>query len=66
MNPKEKDAVNTLFQPISLLNVEGKIFFLVIAQQMVEHLQRNNYIDILYGNTGEEYWDCVAAYNIPG
>lgn len=45
--PKEKDAVNiTLFRPISWLNMEGKIFFIVIAQRMAEYLQRNNYIVI--------------------
>ncbi|XP_078458809.1 uncharacterized protein LOC144723905 [Lampetra planeri] len=44
--PKEKDAVNiSPFRPISLLNVEGKIFFRVIAQRMAEHLQRNAYVD---------------------
>jgi hypothetical protein len=44
--PKEKDAVNiSQFLPISLLNVEGKIFFRVIAQRMAEYLQRNAYVD---------------------
>jgi hypothetical protein len=44
--PKEKDAVNiSQFRPISLLNVEGKIFFSVIAQRMAEYLQRNAYVE---------------------
>ena len=44
--PKEKDAVNiSQFRPIALLNVEGKIFFAVIAQRMAEYLQRNEYVD---------------------
>lgn len=44
--PKEKDAVNiSQFRPISLLNVEGKIFFSVIARRMSEYLRRNGYID---------------------
>lgn len=44
--PKEKDAENiSQFRPISLLNVEGKIFFSVIAHRMGEYLRRNEYID---------------------
>ncbi|XP_031675479.1 uncharacterized protein LOC116369940, partial [Oncorhynchus kisutch] len=44
--PKEKDAVNISQSLIpSLLNVEGKIFFRVIAQRMAEYLQRNAYVD---------------------
>ena len=44
--PKEKDATDiSQFRPISLLNVEGKIFFSVIAQRLSTYLERNKYID---------------------
>lgn len=40
--PKEKDASNiSQFRPIFLLNVEGTIFFSVIAQRMADYLRRN-------------------------
>jgi hypothetical protein len=44
--PKEKDS-KTLgqFRPISLLNVEGKIFFSVIAQRLTKYLLSNGYVD---------------------
>ncbi len=43
---KEKDAENmSQFRPISLLNVEDKIFFSIIVQRLAEYLQRNKYID---------------------
>lgn len=44
--PKEKDTeIISQFQPISLLNVEGKLLFIVIARRISEYLQRNGYID---------------------
>lgn len=45
MIPKEKNAseINQV-RPISLLNVEGKIFFSVIAQRLILCLERNKYI----------------------
>ena len=44
--PKEKDSVGIgNFRPISLLNVEGKIFFGVIAQRMTAYLTANKMID---------------------
>lgn len=44
--PKEKNS-STLNQirQISLLNVEGKIFFSVVAQRLSAFLQKNNFVD---------------------
>ena len=44
--PKEKDTKTfTQFRTISLLNVEGKIFFAVLAKRMTQYLTSNQYID---------------------
>ena len=44
--PKEQNSMGIgNFRPISLLNVEGKIFFGVIAKRSVTFLMANNYID---------------------
>lgn len=44
--PKEKDATDiSQFRPICLLNVEGKIFFSVIARRLSNYLEKNKYID---------------------
>lgn len=44
--PKEKDATDIgQFRPICLLNVEGKIFFSVIARRLSTYLEKNKYID---------------------
>ena len=44
--PKEKDSVGiTQFRNISLLNVEGKMFFSVLAHRLTTYLKKNNYID---------------------
>lgn len=44
--PKEKDASNIdQFRQINLLNVEGKIFFSIVAQRKTTYLKRNNFID---------------------
>ena len=44
--PKELDstAVNQ-FRPISVLNVEGKVFFSVLARRLANFLQANGYVD---------------------
>lgn len=42
----EKESTDiSQFRPIRLLNVEGKIFFSVIARSMSTYLQRNNLVD---------------------
>lgn len=42
--PKEEDATNiNQFRPMSLLNVEGKVFFRIIEQRMAKC--RNKYIN---------------------
>ncbi len=44
--PKEKDASNlNQFRQINLLNVEGKIFFSIVAQRITTYLKQNNLID---------------------
>ena len=44
--PKEKVSVDiNQFRPISLLNVEGKIFFAVLAKRLTSYLTQNDYID---------------------
>lgn len=44
--PKGKDSHNiSQFRGIALLNVEGKIFFSVMAKRMTSYLLANNYID---------------------
>lgn len=44
--PKEKGASEiSQFRPICLLNVEGKIFFSIVAQKLCAYLERNKYID---------------------
>ena len=45
--PKEKnDVCIGQFQPISLLNVEGHIFFSAVAWRMVSYLKANSLRDI--------------------
>ena len=44
--PKEKDSKDvTQFRTISLLNVEGKIFFSVLSRRLTSYLLNNKYID---------------------
>ena len=44
--PKEKESSDlSQFRMISLLNVEGKIFFSVVAQRLASYLERNSLID---------------------
>ena len=44
--PKEKDSKEIdQFRPISLLNVEGKIFFGVIAKRMTDFLLKNGFVN---------------------
>ena len=44
--PKEKDSKDiSQFRTISLLNVEGKIFFSVLSKRLTNYLLKNNYVD---------------------
>lgn len=43
--PKEENSTNTeQIRSISLLSVEGKIFFSVVARRMTDFLLKNDYI----------------------
>jgi hypothetical protein len=45
--PKEENSSDlSQFRPISLLSVEGKIFFSLLSKRITEYLMSNNYIDI--------------------
>ena len=45
--PKEKDSKGlNQFRPISLLNVEGKIFFSIMTSRLTEFVMSNQYVDI--------------------
>ena len=51
--PKEKnDVCIGQFQPISLLNVEGHIFFSAVAWRMVSYLKANSLRDISVQKAG--------------
>ena len=44
--PKERDSHSLIqFRPISLLNVEWKVFFFVIASRLTEYVLSNKYVD---------------------
>ena len=44
--PKEQDSKSiSQFRPISLLNVEGKVFFAVMARRLTEYLTCNGFIN---------------------
>ena len=45
--PKEQNSSDiSQFRPISLLNVEGKIFFSVMAARLTKYLMENKYLDL--------------------
>lgn len=51
--PKEKDASNIdQFRQINLLNVEGKVFFSIVAKRMTTYLKQNNLIDTAVQKAG--------------
>ena len=51
--PKEKNAKGIgNFRPISLLNIEGKIFFGVLARRLTNFLMNNNYINTAVQKAG--------------
>ncbi|XP_062272394.1 LOW QUALITY PROTEIN: uncharacterized protein LOC133978067 [Scomber scombrus] len=44
--PKEENSRNIdQFRTISLLSVEGKVFFSIVSRRLTEYLLKNNYID---------------------
>ena len=51
--PKEKNSKNLeQFRPISLLNVEGKIFFGVIAKRMMKFVLNNKFVNTSIQKSG--------------
>ncbi|KAK7886737.1 hypothetical protein WMY93_026358 [Mugilogobius chulae] len=51
--PKEKDSTTIdQFRHISLLNVEGKIFFTILARRLALFLEKNEYIDTTVQKAG--------------
>ena len=51
--PKERDSVEiNQFRPISLLNVEGKVFFSVVARRLTSYLEKNRIIDTTVQKAG--------------
>ena len=57
---KEKDAKDiTQFRTISLLNVEGKIFFSVLAKRLTKFMTDNNYV-CTEGRNIRLIWLCRA------
>ncbi|MCG8431804.1 MAG: hypothetical protein MJA29_11610 [Candidatus Omnitrophica bacterium] len=59
--PKEQNSVGVeSFRPISLLNVEGKIYFGVIAHRLTRFLMANEYIDTTVQKAGvPEFPGCL-------
>ncbi|XP_078118984.1 uncharacterized protein LOC144525794 [Sander vitreus] len=64
--PKEKDSSEIgQFCQISLLNVEGKIFFSVVAHRLAGYLQRNNLIDTSIQKAGiSGFSSCVEHASV--
>ena len=51
--PKQANSSGIgMFHPISLLNVEGKVFFSIIARHMTNFLLANGYVDISVQKVG--------------
>ena len=64
--PKEKNS-STIdqFRQISLLNVEGKIFFSVVAQRLSVFLQKNNFVDTSVQKAGiSGFSGCLEHTNV--
>lgn len=64
--PKEqKYSTIDQFRQISLLNVEGKIFFSVVAQRLSVFLQKNNFVDTLVQKAGiSGFSGCLEHTNV--
>ncbi len=51
--PKEEESTTiSQFRPISLLNVEGKIFFSIVAQRVTRYLEENRLVDTTVQKAG--------------
>ncbi len=62
--PKEKDATDiSQFQPICLLNVEGKIFFSVITHRLSTYLERTSTLIHPYRRLA--FLGSLVAWSIP-
>lgn len=64
--PKEKDSLSIgQLRQISLLNVEGKMFFCVVAPRLSAFLQRNNLIDTSVQKAGiQGFSGCLEHGNM--
>ncbi|XP_058852591.1 uncharacterized protein LOC131699527 [Acipenser ruthenus] len=64
--PKEKDSTSiSQFRPISLLNVEGKIFFSIIAQRLSAYILKNCFIDTSIQKAGiPGFPGCLEHINV--
>ena len=63
-NEKNSSSINQ-YRQISLLNVEGKIFFGVLAQGLATFLQRNNFVDTSVQKAGiQGFSGCLEHANI--
>ena len=63
---KEKDS-GTIeqYRTISLLNVEGKIFMLVLAKRLSEYIVKNNYINTSIQKAGiQEFSSCLEHTSV--
>ncbi|KAJ8014490.1 hypothetical protein DPEC_G00040770 [Dallia pectoralis] len=64
--PKEKDSVEiSQFRQISLLNVEVKIFFSVVARRLTAYLEKNHFIDNMVQKAGSPgFSGCLEHVNM--
>ncbi len=67
--PKEKNSTTIeQFRQINLLNIEGKIFFSVLAQRLTQYLKQNHFIDTSIQKAGiagfRDALNITASYGI--
>ena len=60
---EEKSTVIGQFQQISLLNVEGTIFYSIVAKRITKFLLKNEYIDTAIQKAGVPGFSGCLEYN---